>query len=174
MKKPHYFYKVAEASEVGKLLQAFVDRCNEVSEVARQWVERQGGDTYYESADGMAGGVAAVIFKNTIAKDGWDKEVAPDGQAYFFPMEGTVLEKEMYDLPVVSETELIGILVLEPIKAKSGFPLPFSFGNQTPLLFLHHAHWYVDVPYCSGSHDCEQITEKEFYRRRMAATNERA
>lgn len=120
MKRPHYFYRIAEESEVGKHLQTFVDRCNDVSETARQWVESQGGDTYYESPNGMAGGVSAVVFNNTIAKDGWDKEMAPDGMAYFFPKEGSDLEKEMYDLPIVSETELIGILSLEPtIQSKS-------------------------------------------------------
>lgn len=174
MKRPHYFYRIAEESEVGKHLQTFVDRCNDVSETARQWVESQGGDTYYESPNGMAGGVSAVVFNNTIAKDGWDKEMAPDGMAYFFPKEGSDLEKEMYDLPIVSETELIGILSLEPTKTPSGLPLPFSFGSQTPVLFLYRNHWYVDVPYSSGSHDCEPTTEKIFYRRKMAAINAQA
>lgn len=90
----------------------------------------------------------------------------------------------MMGLPVVSEMNLIGILLLKPIEAKDkdGNPikdkdgnaviLPFSFGNAAPALFKYRGFWYTDVPYESLSDDCQVITEKEFYRRRMSATNE--
>lgn len=179
--KPHNYLKIAEESETGKKLKAFIAECNEASEKARAWVEQQGGDTYYESPEGFAGGVAMVEFKNTIHKEGWKNVQIPtkDGwqsTSLFTPDEGSDLEKEMLALPVVNEAALIAILQFKPKMAKDKegkeVPLPFTFGNTTPVLFLHHAFFYTDVPYESTSEDCQAITEKEFLRRKMAAVNE--
>ena len=186
--RPHVYLKVSEESGTGKKLQRFIDDCNRVSETARAWVEKQGGDTYFESMAGMAGGVAMVEFKNTICKDGWKNVENPGVEGiertpYFVPEPDSELEKEMMALPVVSEMNLIGILQFKPIEAKDkeGNPikdqdgnaviLPFSFGSVAPALFRHHGFWYTDVPYESLSDDCQVITEKEFVRRRMSATN---
>ena len=78
----------------------------------------------------------------------------------------------MNALPVVSEAELFGILDLQPKCTKDNLPLPMTFGNNTPIIFLHHGYWYADVPYVSANVTLVQIEEKEFYRRKMAATNE--
>lgn len=180
-KRPHNYLKIAEESETGKKLKAFLAECNEASEKARAWVEQQGGDTYYESPEGFAGGVAMVEFKNTIRKEGWKNVQVPtkDGwqsTSLFTPDEGSELEKEMLALPVVNETPLIAILQFKPKMAKDKegkeVQLPFTFGNTTPVLFLHHGFFYTDVPYESTSTDCQVIPEKEFLRRRMAAVNE--
>ena len=180
--RPHVYLKIAEDSEVGKKLKGFVAECNEASEKARAWAENQGASTYYESPDGFAGGVAMVEFKNTIYKDGWKNIKQPtkegwESTPYFVPNEGSDAEKEMLALPIVNEAELIDILQFKPkmAKGKDGkdLALPFTFGNLAPVLFLHHGFWYTDVPYASLSGDCWEITEKEFYRRQMAATNER-
>lgn len=179
--RPHVYLKIAEDSEVGKKLKGFVAECNEASERARAWVEKQGGDSYYESPDGFAGGVAMVEFQNTICKDGWKNVKQPTKKGWestpcFVPEEGSDAEKEMFALPIVNESVLIDILRFKPKTAKdkngNEFPLPFTFGNLAPILFLHHGFWYTDVPYASLSGDCQEITEKEFYRRQMAATNE--
>ena len=172
MKKPHYYYKVPQNSEVGKKLQNFMQRCQEAEEKARAWADKQGASTYYESAEGMAGGVGAVEFVDTHARDGWDKEVLPGGLVFFFPMEGTDLEKEMNALPVVSEMELIGIMNLQPKRTDKNLPVPMTFGNSTPIVFLHHDYWYADMPYVSADLSVERIEEKDFYRRKMAAVNE--
>lgn len=179
--KPHNYLKIAEESETGKKLKAFLAECNEASEKARAWVEQQGGDTYYESPEGFAGGVAMVEFKNTIHKEGWKNVQVPtkDGwqsTSLFTPDEGSELEKEMLALPVVNEAALISILQFKPKMAKDKdgkeVQLPFTFGNTTPVLFLHHGYFYTDVPYESQGEDCKAITEKEFLRRKMAAVNE--
>ena len=172
MKKPHYYYKVPQNSEVGKKLQDFMQRCQEAEEKARAWADEQGASCYYESAEGMAGGVGAVEFADTHARDGWDKEVLPGGHVFFFPMEGTDLEKEMNALPVVSEMELIKIFNLQPKHTKKNLPVPMTFGNSTPIVFLHHDYWYADMPYVSADLSVERIEEKDFYRRKMAAVNE--
>lgn len=172
MKKPHYFYKISATSNVGRDIQAFMLRCQEAEEKAREWVERQGASSYYESPDGMAGGVGAVEFADITGRDGWDRTETPDGRVLFFPMEGTDLEKEMAALPVVSEAELIGILNLQPKRTKENLPLPMSFGNRTPIVFLHQGYWYMDVPYVSADMTLTNIEEKEFYRRKLAAINE--
>lgn len=179
--KPHNYLKIAEESETGKKLKAFIAECNEASEKARAWVEQQGGDTYYESPEGFAGGVAMVEFKNTIHKEGWKNVQVPtkDGwqsTSLFTPDEGSELEKEMMALPIVNEASIISILQFKPKMAKDKegkeVSLPFTFGNTTPVLFLHHGFFYTDVPYESTSEDCQAITEKEFLRRKMAAVNE--
>lgn len=179
--RPHNYLKIAEESETGKKLKAFFAECSEASEKARAWAEKQGADTYYESPEGFAGGVAMVEFKNTISKEGWTNIQAPtkDGMqstSLFIPEENSELEKEMMALPIVNETALIAILQFKPkmAKGKEGkeVQLPFSFGNTTPILFLHHGFFYTDVPYESTSEDCQTITEKEFLRRKMAAVNE--
>lgn len=173
MKKPHFFYRIAATSKVGEKLQEFFNKCQEAEEKAREWVEKQGASSYYESAEGMAGGVGAVEFADTTGRDGWDKEVSPDGRVFFFPIEGTDLEKEMLALPVVSEVELITILNLQPNRTNYNLPLPMSFGDSTPIVFLHHGNWYADMPYVSADLAVERIDEKVFYRRKMAATNEK-
>lgn len=187
-KRPHNYLKIAEESETGKKLKAFLAECSEASEKARAWVEKQGGDTYYESPEGFAGGVEMVEFKNTINRKDWTNVQVPTKNGWqstslFVPEENSELEKEMMALPVVSEMNLIGILLLKPIEAKDkdGNPikdkdgnaviLPFSFGDTAPALFRYRGFWYTDVPYESLSDDCQVITEKE-YRRRMSATNE--
>lgn len=172
MKKPHYYYKVAAESNVGRDIQAFMTRCQEAEEQALEWVKKQGAEHYYESPEGMAGGVGAVEFADTTEREGWDKEVSPDGRVFFFPIEGSDLEREMNALPVVSEAELFGILDLQPKRTKDNLPLPMTFGNNTPIIFLHQGYWYTDVPYVSANVTLVQIEEKEFYRRKMAATNE--
>lgn len=173
MKKQHFYYKISDDGIVATHLQGFMNECAEAEEKAREWAERQGASHYIESPDGMAGGVVAVEFDNTIAKDGWDKVTTPDGTTYFMPMADTDLEKDMYALPIASEAKLIGILALKPRKNKMGLPLPFTFGNTTPVIFKHHEYWYVDIPYESTDASFMPITEKEFLRRRMAAVNER-
>lgn len=172
MKKPHYYYRVAATSKVGEKLQEFFSRCQAAEGKARAWVEKQGASSYYESPEGMAGGVGAVEFAGTIERDGWDKEVSPDGRVFFFPVEGSDLEKEMLALPVVQETELIGIFNLQPNRMNNNLPMPMSFGDGTPIVFLHHDYWYADMPYASADLSVERIEEKEFYRRKMAAVNE--
>lgn len=179
--RPHNYLKIAKESETGKKLKAFLVECSEASEKARAWVEKQGGDTYYESPEGFAGGVVMVEFKNTISKEGWTNIQTPtkDGMqntSLFIPEENSELEKEMLSLPIVNEAALIAILLFKPkmAKGKNGkeAQLPFTFGTTTPPLFLHHGFFYTDVPYESTSTDCQVIEEKEFLRRRMAATNE--
>lgn len=180
-KRPHYYYKVAADSEVGKKLQEFIDECKEAQEKARAWAESVNADAYYETCDGYAGGILFVEFKNTVSKEGWEnvKVPRPEGYQstpYFTPIKGSDLEKEMQELPVVSETKLIDILSFKPVTAKdkdgNEVPVPFSFGDTTPPLFLHHGFWYTDIPYESTSPDCVLTDEKEFFRRRMAFTNE--
>lgn len=173
MKKPHYYYKVSAESNVGRDIQAFMTRCQEAEEQALEWVKKQGAEHYYESPEGMAGGVGAVEFADTTEREGWDKEVSPDGRVFFFPIEGSDLEREMNAIPVVSETELFAILDLQPKRAKDNLPLPMTFGNSTPIVFLHQGYWYADVPYVSADMTLTKIEEKEFYRRKMAAINER-
>lgn len=172
MKKPHYFYKVSATSDVGREIQNYMNRCQDAEQQALEWAKRHGAEHYYESPDGMAGGVGAVEFADSSERDGWDKEVSPDGRVFFFPMAGTDLEKEMNALPVVSEAELIGIFSLQPKRTKNNLPLPMTFGDNTPIVFLHQGFWYADVPYVSADMTLTQIEEKEFYRRRMAAINE--
>lgn len=171
MNKPHYFYKISVGSETGNRIRDFIQLCHDAAEEARLWAEKHGIDVYYESPNGMAGGICAVEFPDAIHKEGWDRIETSHGIC-FFPQENSDLEKSMYSLPVVSETELIPILNLKPrISEKSKKPLPFSFGTQTPLIFLHRDYWYIDVPYESGSNDCVSITSKLFYRKRMAEIN---
>lgn len=173
MKKPHYFYKVSADTNVGRDIQTFMNRCQEAEQKALDWAKKQGAEHYYESSDGMAGGVGAVEFADTTGRDGWDRTETPDGRVLFTPMEGTDIEKEMFALPIVSETELIGILNLQPKRSKDNLPLPMTFGDSTPIVFLHQGYWYADVPYLSADMTLTKIEEKEFYRRRMAAINER-
>ena len=68
---------------------------------------------------------------------------------------------------------LFGILDLQPKRTKDNLPLPMTFGNSTPVVFLHQGYWYADVPYASADMTLTKIEEKEFYRRKMAAINER-
>lgn len=172
MKKPHYYYKISATTKVGEELHKFMHRCQKAEEKAREWVEKQGCSSYYESPAGMAGGVGAVEFADPTERDGWDKVILTDGRVFFFPIEGTDLEKEMDALPVVSEAELFGILNLQPKRTKDNRPLPMTFGNSTPIVFLHQGYWYADIPYVSADMTLTKIEEKEFYRRKMAAINE--
>ncbi len=170
MKKPHYYYKVAARSRVGMLLKEFLDQCHEAEEKARQWAYEYGASSYYESPEGMAGGVAAVEFTNTISKDGWEYIATPDGRVMFLPEADSELEKEMYALPIVSEMQLIGILSFKPKTNKEGTKAkPFTFGDTTPVVFLHEGHWYVDVPYESGAEECFAIGAKQFLRHQSLA-----
>ena len=59
MKKPHYYYKVSAESNVGRDIQTFMTKCQEAEEEAIAWVKKQGADHYYESPEGMAGGLAS-------------------------------------------------------------------------------------------------------------------
>ena len=171
MEKPHYYYKVSAETNVGRDIQAFMNRCQEAEEQALDWVKKQGAEHYYESPEGMAGGVGCVEFSDKAEHDDWDREETPDGRVLYFPVVGTDLEEEMNALPVVSDAELFGILDLQPNRTKDNLPLPMTFGNHTPIGCLHQGDWYADVPYVSGNISLTQIEEKEFYRRKMAAIN---
>ena len=171
MKKPHYYYKVSAESNVGRDIQAFMNRCQEAEEQALDWVKKQEAEHYYESPTGMAGGVGAVEFADAAEHAGWDRVETPDERVLYFPVVGSDLEKEINTLPVVSEAELFGILDLQPNRTNDNLPLPMTFGNSTPIIFLHEGYWYADVPYVSPNVTLAVIEEKEFYRRKMAAIN---
>lgn len=170
-KRPHNYYKVNADTEVGKQLQALMDKCDEVSEQARQWAEKQGATSYLESPEGIAGGIAALEIENCLDKEGFERIVMPNNDVIFMPLEGSDLEKEMYALPIVSETEFINILKFKPRVNSKGQKMPFTFGNTTPICFKHLGMWYVDMPYECEADGLREAKEKEFYRRRMAAMN---
>lgn len=173
--KPRHFYQVSSDTEVGRSLGVFMDKCTDASEQARRWALAKGASFYYESPNGMAGGIVAVGFDNTLAKEGWERVDTqdPDTPSLFVPTAGSDLEKEMAALPVVSEMELITILMLQPLVMKDGSFLPMTFGNMTPCVFKYHDHWYMDVPYESGSADMQKISETKFQKRLRAATEKR-
>ncbi len=174
MKRPHYYYAVAEDSETGKALQAFMNECAEADNAALKWAEDHDIETYYESPVGMAGGIVAVEFENTIAKEGWEKLTSADGRIMFVPEADTELEKEMFSLPVVSETKLIAILGFkQKAHAKDGKPLPFTFGEETPIVFLNNGKWYVDVPYECSAPGCRDITKSKFKLHQRSADTEK-
>lgn len=172
--RPHYYYKIAADTLTGEALQVFMKDCQKSDDQARQWASDHGVTNYYESPGGMAGGIAAVEFDDTVmSKEGWERIAAPDGRILWLPEENTELEASMYALPVVSEARLIAILHFKQrTSGKTGKPLPYTFGDATPVIFLHHGTWYTDVPYECHNEDTVPISEKEFYRRKMAATNE--
>ena len=172
MEKPHYYYKVSAESNVGRNIQAFMNRCQEAEEQAIEWVKTQGADHYYESPTGMAGGVGAVEFADNADHDGWDKEETPDGRVLYFPVVGSDLEEEMNDLPVVSEAELFGILDLQPKRTKDNLPLPMTFGNTTPIIFRYKDYWYVDAPYKSNDSNVVLIDEQYFNRQKRLAISD--
>ena len=172
MKKPHYYYKVSAESNVGRDIQAFMTRCQEAEEQALEWVKKQGAEHYYESPEGMAGGVGAVEFADTTEREGWDKEVSPDGRVFFFPIEGSDLEREMNAIPVVSETELFAILDLQPKRTKDNLPLPMTFGNTTPIIFRYKGYWYFDAPYQSNDSNVALIDEHYFNRQKRLAISD--
>ena len=172
MRKPHYYYKVSAESNVGRDIQAFMARCQEAEEQALEWAKKQGAEHYYESPEGMAGGVGCVQFSDAAEHNDWDREETPEGLVLYFPVVGSDLEEEMNALPVVSEAELFGILDLQPKRTKDNLPLPMTFGNSTPIIFLNNGYWYADVPYVSANVTLVQIEEKEFKRCKMAAMKE--
>ena len=173
MKKPHYYYKVSAESNVGRDIQAFMTRCQEAEVQALEWVKKQGAEHYYESPEGMAGGVGCVEFADKAEHYDWDMEETPEGRVLYFPAVGSDLEEEMKALTVVSEAELFAILDLQPKRTKDNLPLPMTFGNNTPIVFLHQGCWYADVPYESSSADMQKISEAKFQKRLMAAAQKR-
>lgn len=173
MKKPHYYYKVSAESNVGRDIQAFMTRCQEAEEQALEWVKKQGAEHYYESPEGMAGGVGCVEFADKAEHYDWDREETPEGRVLYFPVVGSDLEEEMNALTVVSEAELFAILDLQPKRTKDNLPLPMTFGNSTPIVFLHQGCWYADVPYESSSADMQKISETKFQKRLRAAGQKR-
>ena len=172
MEKPHYYYKVSAESNVGRDIQAFMTRCQEAEEQALEWVKTQGVEHYYESTEGMAGGVGAVEFTDKAEHDDWDREETPDGRVLYFPVVGSDLEEEMNDLPVVSEAELFGILDLQPKRTKDNLPLPMTFGNTTPIIFRYKDYWYVDAPYKSNDSNVALIDEHYFNRQKRLAISD--
>lgn len=172
MKKPHFYYKATADSSVGQQLKALMDKCNEVSEQARLFAERVGATSYIESPDGLAGGIAALEIDNCLGKEGLERVVMPNGNAVFLPSEGSDLEKEMFALPIVSESELISIFQFKPRVTSFGKPLPFTFGHQTPIVFLFNGYWYADMPYESLSIDVVSIDEKQFHRKKLSAVRQ--
>lgn len=162
-KKPHYYYKYPKDSATGQMLETFFKACADAQEQARQWVEQQGGDTYMESPDGMAGGVSLVEFDEQDAPDGWERMDVPGGDVYWYPAPDSVLEQEMFALPVVSETKLIPILSLRPPVSKDGKPRPLTFGDKTPVVFRFGGYWYADVPYQSEAPEATSVSEADFH-----------
>ena len=172
MEKPHYYYKVSAESKVGRDIQAFMNRCQEAEGQALEWVKKQGAEHYYESPEGMAGGVGCVEFADAAEHDDWDREETPDGRVLYFPVVGSDLEKEMNDLPVVSEVELFAILGLQPKRTKDNLPLPMTFGNTTPIIFKYKDYWYVDAPYKSNDINVVLIDEHYFNRQKRLAISD--
>ncbi len=160
--KPHYRYSIPADSPTGKELAKFVQNCNDASERARSWAMSLGASSYYESPTGMAGGCAALEFSDATPPKGWEAISNRAGEKFYLPPSGSLDEMEMFTLPVVSETALIAILQLVPVENKDGKPLPFTFGNETPIVFQRDARWYVDVPYSSASPDCTPIAQDKF------------
>lgn len=162
MKKPHFFYKTKEDTPVGQNLQQFINDCDAAAETARLWALAHGVQVYYESAEGMAGGIAAVEFSDDKPREWWECIAEHGEQKFFAPVAGTDLEQEMYALPVISEFKLIGILDFKRRFKSDGTPLPVTFGGTTPRLFLLQGYWFIDVPYECTARGLESIDMKEF------------
>ena len=87
MKKPHYFYKVSATSDAGREIQNYMNRCQNAEQQALEWAKKHGAEHYYESLDGMAGGVSAVgicrllrtrrVGQGSFAR--WSRILFPDG-----------------------------------------------------------------------------------------------
>lgn len=168
-KRPHFYYTVDADSPTGHRLQDFMTRCAVAEEQARQWVAKQGANEYVESISGMAGGVGAVLFADEDCAKGWEGITAADGTVYYLPEPNSELEREMYALPTVSEMELISILSFKHRFSKGGTMLPFTFGDETPIVFLHGNIWYADVPYECEANGCCRVGEKDFEKHRLKA-----
>lgn len=171
MKKPHHYYKVAADSATGQQIKQFIRSCDDVAERARQWAMSHGVSFYYESPEGMSGGIAAVEFDDGLEHVGWDKLTSADGTVYYMPAPGTDIEHDMYNLPIVEASALIPILHFVPVEDKDGKPCPFIFGNETPILFRFEADWYVDVPYECEADELVLLNKKTFVAALTAARN---
>nr|DAI89013.1 MAG TPA: hypothetical protein [Caudoviricetes sp.] len=171
MKKPRFYYKTPSDSETGQMLTEFFDRCKAAEDQACQWAKQQGASHYYESPNGMAGGVSGVEFGCASRKEGWEKITLRDGNAMFVPVEGSSLAQQMSALPVVNEMDLVRIFRFLPSSNGGDSMLSFTFGDKTPVMFLHQGFWYADMPYESGREDVIAVGEKEFYRKKYAAIN---
>lgn len=160
--RPHFYYRVAADTTTGGRLRELMTKCDAAAEQARLWAMAQGATSYYESPGGLAGGVCALDFTGAEVPEGWVLTEGIDGD-YWLPQEGSDVEKAMYDLPVVTETPLIGILGFKPrMSRKASLPLPYTFGDETPVIFLHNGFWYTDVPYECEALGMERMTENAF------------
>lgn len=92
------------------------------------------------------------------------------------------IELERLALPVASETQLVALLKPKQ-KIVNGRPMPFVM-NETPSLFVFEPNalsgekaialgrqWYIAVPFETEAQGLIEVTQKEFYRRRMTMIN---
>lgn len=165
-----HYLKINSLSETGKSLSDFLSRCEQAEEQARQYVKSLGAETYYESPEGMAGGVAAIELPlDAPVPDGWE---VMDDQSHIQQVDPSrqvcIPKEDIKELTIVSEMELISILSLKPLVRK-GMRLPMTFGRHTPSVFYVRGFFYVTSPYESSSGDVRLISEKEYNRKKFLA-----
>lgn len=177
-----HFYRTSTDSECGRKLTEFSRRCTAAEMLAESFAKLHGATAYYESPLGMAGGVACFVFD----KEPDHRLFIPDPDmlemqkvygtkdTFYTPNldteEGRAIDKEREDLPIVSELELIDILQVKPVTNSAGRQVPMVL-NETPIIFMYLGMWYVGMKWECECPGLNPITEKEFYRRRLAATN---
>lgn len=80
------------------------------------------------------------------------------------------IERQRQELPIVSIGDLFYILEPEPVKDKNGKVKNIPM-RETPSFFCYQKRWYFEVSFACSAEGLELTTEKNFFRKRMAATN---
>lgn len=80
------------------------------------------------------------------------------------------IERQRQELPIVALGDLLYILEPEPVKDISGKVKNIPI-RETPSFFCYQKRWYFEVSFVCSAEGLELITEKNFFRKRMAATN---
>lgn len=152
------YYKTKIDSETGMKFQKMLEKAEKCIKKRSELLDSIDVDEYRQGYWSVYGGISSVVMKNDDycrktwkpCKDGAINEVTPRGNTKL----GKAMQKDFYNLPVVSTHDLNMCIGLDEVFSQIGF-------NNTPkdfFLFNGDYEWLPDTM----PEDCIEITKTEY------------
>jgi len=181
----NYYYKLRSKSELGKSFRRLWNRCVKAEKAADAFAKKAGAEQFYPSADGFAGGVVAVLFKDDECPmpDLWTCEGEDEeGRKLWQPRkyDGTRvlrrkksvtplmvrkairIEKERKALPVVKTESFLQLLQADPTCGQHADGKMHIVRLVTPTFFEYWNHIYIGIAYPCHAEALEEITQADY------------
>lgn len=149
------YFITKKTSTTGKKIKAVMDKANECLAAQKKLGKELGFNQWREAYWRFAGGISAVMFKETPDLQAW-RQVTGNPKGEYIPRKNTKAGKELWKKIEALPTVTINA-INECVNAKHIFPSHVGVSqNKTHWCIISDEKWDIDFP-----SDCKEITVSE-------------